>query len=146
LLSKLGSGKSYRFQNLSVKNYSGITFLTTTITTFKETNLRLNGVKRTTLPSNTEKETVIEKFKFVDKVSIFMICQISSYKKNISHTMGVSVFKCLSCQATLKAGEKGMSTCLSANIDGKDLWLPALNSVMETFLSRMQLTAATQIR
>jgi len=59
----------------------------------------------------------------------------------MSHTVGVSVFKCLSCQVTqkVKAADKGISACLSANIDGKDLWLTALNSVMETFLSRMRL-------
>ena len=33
-----------------------------------------------------------------------------------------------------------MSERLSANIDGKDLWLTAFSSVMEAFLSRMQLS------
>lgn len=143
LLSKLESGKSYRFQNLSVKNYSGITLLGTTPTTiFKETDLQLNEVKGTTLLSNTEREIVIEEFKFVDKVSVFMICQISSCKKKMPHAVGVAVFKCLSCGTTqkVKAAEKGMSARLSANIDGKDLWLTAFTSVMEAFLSRMQLS------
>lgn len=56
--------------------------------------------------------------------------------------MGVAVFKCLSCGTTqkVKAAEKGMSARLSANIDGKDLWLTAFTSVMEAFLSRMQLS------
>lgn len=58
------------------------------------------------------------------------------------HAVGVSVFKCLSCEKTqkLKAAEKGMSVHLSANIDGKDLWLTAFTSVMDTFLLRMQLS------
>ena len=33
-----------------------------------------------------------------------------------------------------------MSERLSANIDGKDLWLTAFSSVMEAFLSRVQLS------
>ena len=33
-----------------------------------------------------------------------------------------------------------MSERLSANIDGKDLWLTAFSSVMEAFLSKMQLS------
>ena len=142
LLSKLESGQSYRFQNLSIKKYSGITLLgTPPTTTFKETDLQLNEVKGTRLLSNTEREIVIKEFKFVDKVSVFMICQIPSCKKKMPHAVGVSVFKCLSCGTTQKgkAAEKGMCARLSANIDGKDLWLTAFTSVMETFLSRIQL-------
>ena len=58
------------------------------------------------------------------------------------HAVGVSVFKRLSYGTTqkVKAAEKGMSVHLSTNIDGKDLWLTAFTRVMETFLSRMQLS------
>ena len=143
LLSKLESGQSYCFQNLSIKKYSGITLLGTTPTrTFKETDLQLNEVKGTTLLSNTEREIVIKELKFFDKASVFVICQIPSCKKKMPQAVGVSVFKCLSCRTTqkVKAAGKGMSAHLSANIDGKDLWLTEFTSVMDTFLSRMQLS------
>ena len=57
LLIQLESWNTYSFQNLSVKNYSGITLLgTTPITTFQKVDLQLTEVKGPQLLSNTEKE------------------------------------------------------------------------------------------
>lgn len=36
--------------------------------------------------------------------------------------------------------ERKLSAQLSANIDGKDLWLTAFTNVIETFLSRVQVS------
>ena len=57
----------------------------------KKTDLQLSEVKETTLLSNTKKEIDIKEIKFVDKVSIFIICQIPSCKKKC-HTQWVSMF------------------------------------------------------
>ena len=57
LLTQLESGNIYSFQNLSVKNYSGMTLLgTTPTTTFQKVDLQLTEVKGPQLLSNTEKE------------------------------------------------------------------------------------------
>ena len=46
LLTQLRSGNAYSFQNLSVKNYSGLTLLgTTPTTTFQKVDLQLAEVK-----------------------------------------------------------------------------------------------------
>ena len=67
-LTQVESGNTYSFQNLSVKNYSGMTLLgTTPTTTFQKVDLQLTEVKGPQLLSNTEKEIVIQEFKFVDK-------------------------------------------------------------------------------
>ena len=65
LLTQLESGNIYSFQNLSEKNYSGMTLLgTTPTTTFQNVDLQLTEVKRPQLLSNTEKEIVIQEFPF----------------------------------------------------------------------------------
>ena len=129
LLTQLESGNTYSFQNLSVKNYSGMTLLgTTPTTTFQKVDLQLTEVKGPQLLSNTEKEIVIKEFKFVDKVNVFMTCQIKSCKKKMPHAVGSTVLKCTSCGTSqkVKAAENGMSARLCAEIDREDCWLTAL--------------------
>ena len=143
LLIQLESWNTYSFQNLSVKNYSGMTLLgTTPTTTFQKADLQLTEVKGPQLLSNTEKEIVIQEFKFVDKVNVFMTCQIKSCKKKMPHAVGSTVLKCTSCGTSqkVKAAENGMSARLCAEIDGKDCWLTALTDVIEILLSRISLT------
>lgn len=41
-----------------------ITYKSTPTTTFKDTDLQLNEIKETELLSNTEKQVIIEEFKF----------------------------------------------------------------------------------
>ena len=142
-LTQVESGNTYSFQNLSVKNYSGMTLLgTTPTTTFQKVDLQLTEVKGPQLLSNTEKEIVIKEFKFVDKVNVFMTCQIKSCKKKMPHAVGSTVLKCTSCGTSqkVKAAENGMSARLCAEIDGKDCWLTALTDVIEILLSRISLT------
>lgn len=142
LLTQLRSGNTYSFQNLSVKNYSGLTLLgTTPTTTFQKVDLQLAEVKGPQLLSNTEKEIVIQEFKFVNKVNVFMTCQIKSCKKKMPHAAGSTILKCPSCGTSQKeAAEKGMYARLCAEIDGKDCWFTALTDVMESLLSRISLT------
>ena len=93
LLTQLESGNIYSFQNLSVKNYSGMTLLgTTPTTTFQNVDLQLTEVKRSQLLSNTEKEILIQEFKLVDKVNVFMTSQIKSCKKKKCHMQWAQLF------------------------------------------------------
>ena len=143
LLTQLESGSTYSFQNPSVKNYSGMTLLgTTPTTTFQKADLQLTEVKGPQLLSNTEKELLIQEFKFVDKVNVFMTCQIKSCENKMPHAVGSTVLKCTSCGTSqkVKAAQNGMSARLCAEIDGKDCWLTALTDVMEGLLSRISLT------
>ena len=82
VLSKLTIGNSHKFTNLTVKNYPGMTLLgTAPTTTYIATDLKLNCTKGPKLLSNTERELTIAEFNIVDKVNIFMTCQIKSCKK-----------------------------------------------------------------
>ena len=81
LLSKLTTGNSYKFTNLTVKNYSGMALLGTAPTKYIETDLKFNCTKGPELLSNTERELTIAEFNFVDKVNIYMTCQIKSCQK-----------------------------------------------------------------
>ena len=115
---------------------------TTPTTTCQKVDLQLTEVKGPQLLSNTEKEIVIQEFKFVDKVNVFMTCQIKSCKKKMPHAVGSTVLKCASCGTSqkVKGAENGMSARFCAEIDGKDCWLTSLTDVIESLLSRISLT------
>ena len=55
--------------------------LGTAPTTYIETDLKFNCTKGPELLSNTERELTIAEFNFVDKVNIYMTCQIKSCQK-----------------------------------------------------------------
>ena len=49
-----------------------------------------------TAQKQNDLEIGIQEFKFVDKVYVFMTCQIKSCKKKMPHAVGSTILKCLS--------------------------------------------------
>ena len=77
-----------------------------------------------------------------------MTCQIKSCKKKMPHAVGSTILKYLSSPhleliKKLTRQKKGMSACLCAEINGKDCWVTALTTVMESLLSRINFTRDT---
>lgn len=142
LLTKLTSGKGYKFENLTVKNYSGTTLLgTAPVTTYEETNLELESTKGPELLSNTERDLTVAEFNFVDKVNIFMTCQLKTCNKRMPHALGSTVFKCHACGATqkVKSAKKAMSAKLSTDIDGQAVWLTAFTDAVQILMKKANL-------
>ena len=71
LIGKLENGQSYKLINLTVKNYSGNTFLgTTKSTTFTKVEPKTENIKGPNLLSKTEQELRVDELIFVDKVNV----------------------------------------------------------------------------
>ena len=84
LIKTLENGKSYHVKNLSIKNYSGNTLLGTTPTTLFEegdVTIPLDKIKGPELLATAEKTISVSEFKFVDKLNIYIICQIKTCNK-----------------------------------------------------------------
>ncbi|KAJ7322060.1 hypothetical protein OS493_033226, partial [Desmophyllum pertusum] len=127
IIKQLQSSKSYSINNLSVKIYSGNTMLGTTVTTtFEEVTAVLDKVEGPDLLKNCDKTITVNEFKFVDKLNIYLQCQIKSCNKNIPYTITDNVVTCPSCGATQKA----MSARLCADVDGNDTWFTAFTDVL----------------
>ena len=138
LIAKMKNGKAYKITNLAIKKYSGNTFLgATKETNVTESDVTLDEVKGPKLLSNHENEIVVEEFEFVDKINVFLKCQIKACNRKMPFSVGASVFKCQACGTTQKKkrAEKGMSARLCVKIDDKELWLTALTEVIETLTS-----------
>ena len=89
----------------------------------------------------------IQKFKFVNKVDVFMTCQIKTGKKKQAAFIGVKYSQKASHAELVKnvqAAEKGMSARLCTEIDRKDYWLTVLTNVMESLFSKINITRDTK--
>ena len=69
-------------------------------------------------------------------------------QEKMPHAVGSTILKCLSSPhlelvKKLTRKKKGMSACLCAEINGKDCWVTALTTVMESLLSRINFTRDT---
>ena len=141
--------KSYKINNLAVKNFSGNIFLaTTTDTAFFKSDLQLDEVKGRCLLSNAEKEIVVGEFKMVDKVSRFLVCQAKNCQKCIpTPSIGCKFLKCEACGVSqkVKFAELGMSGRLCAEIDGEDVWLSAYTDVMGSLLAKAKLSQNAKV-
>lgn len=73
LFKNTKTGTTYKFENLSVKQFQGITHLGTTPTTpFKEAHKQLKTINGPALLENPDKEAKVERFKMINKLHIFI--------------------------------------------------------------------------
>lgn len=101
LIEKIENSKSSTLKNLFVKNYSGNILLgTTAFTTFDEVQSDLKGLKRLDLLQNTDKEVTVQEFKFVDKLNIYLQCQIKSCNRKIPYNTTANIITFPSCGTT----------------------------------------------
>lgn len=145
LTDKLESGKAYKLTNLTIKNYAGNTNLGTTVeTTFTQEDLQLEEMKGAKLLAelNNEEELIVKEFKFVDKVNVFLTCQIKTCNKRMPYSVGCVTAKCQSCGTTqkVKFAKQGMSARLCTEVEGKDLWLTAFTDTMEQLKTKAGLS------
>lgn len=69
------SGQSYEIKNFSVKNFNGKIYLGITIVIiFTFIDVVMYELKGEELLFNIKKKIIVNEFKFIDKVNIFMFC------------------------------------------------------------------------
>lgn len=149
LIKTLKNGKSYHVKNLSIKNCSGNTLQGTTSTTLFEegdVTVSLDKIKAPELLANAEKTISVTEFKFVDKLNIYIICQIKTYNKKMPQMPGKNIVQCPHCGASqiVKNATKNITARLCADLDGQEVWFTAFIDTIEAFLSKKNLTKAAK--
>lgn len=87
LIANIKTSQSYLLKNLSVKNFQGKTFLSTTpTTTVSPTTLTLQSVKGPHMLENPEKEVTVANFNMVSKLNVFSSCIVCNKKLNDTET------------------------------------------------------------
>lgn len=127
LIANIKTGQSYLLRNLTVKNFQGKTFLSTTPTTnVSPTSLTLQSVKGPDILENPEKEVTVAYLNMVSKLNVFSSCKVCNKKLNdiepTHHTL-----KCQNCRPRQRTTDIKLqaSAKLAIIVDGKELWLPA---------------------
>ena len=121
LISKLKNNYSYRLNNLTVKNFQGNTFLSTSpFTTYSQQEKTLSSLKGPVILEIPEKQIFVGSFKTVSKLSIFLSCQVCI--KRITDISGTSV-KCQNCPTHQKIVDckREASAKLCVTNEGADL-------------------------
>lgn len=142
LISQLKNTYSYHFNNLTVKNFQGNTFLSTSpFTTYTQLQNTLSSLKGPAILETPEKQIFVDNFKLVSKLSIFLSCQVC--KKRITDVSGTSV-KCQNCSTHQKVVDckKEASAKLCVTNKGADLWLIIFTNTLENLLQ--QVSSVTQ--
>lgn len=142
LISQLKNTYSYHFNNLTVKNFQGNTFLSTSpFTTYTQLQNTLSSLKGPAILETPEKQIFVDNFKLVSKLSIFLSCQVC--KKCITDVSGTSV-KCQNCSTHQKVVDckKEASAKLCVTNKGADLWLIIFTNTLENLLQ--QVSSVTQ--
>lgn len=137
LISQLKNTYSYHLNNLTVKNFQGNTFLSTSpFTTYTQLQNTLSSLKGPAILETPEKQIFVDNFKLVSKLSIFLSCQVC--KKRITDVSGTSV-KCQNCSTHQKVVDckKEASAKLCVTNEGADLWLIIFTNTLENLLQQV---------
>ena len=136
LITQLKNTYSYRFNNLTVKNFQGNTFLSTSpFTTYTQLQNTLSSLKGPAILETPEKQILVDSFKLVSKLCIFLSCQVC--KKRITDVSGTSV-KCQNCSTHQKIDcKREASAKLCVTNESGDLWLITFTNTLENFLQQV---------
>ena len=136
LINQIKSGTTYVIDNLTVKHFQGITHLgTTRATTFQEADEQLKTINGPALLQNPEKEAKVQRFKMINKLSIYITCQ--ACKRKINEMSQQKSLKCKNCGVRQRQAEckRDASVQLLVHLDDKDVWLTAFTDVLESLFA-----------
>ena len=137
LIDDLENGQSYIFKNLTVKNYQGSTFLSTTpFTTVSPTTQALPKLTGPKMLENPTKEITVDKIKLVSKLNIFSSCLVC--KRRLNDVESGNTLKCHNCGTRQRSSDikrqASLRLCFPDEETGEDLWLQAFTEHLHALL------------
>ena len=95
LIDQLEDGKAYLFKNLTIKNFQGCTFISTSPqTTISPTTQTLQSLSGPDILQNPDLKVTVPNIKFVSRLVVYTSCQVC--KKRINGMTSSSI-KCHQC-------------------------------------------------
>ena len=146
LLSTLKNGDSYLFTNLTVRNFQGSTFLSTSPLTQQQALLqqhskRCQGQKMLKSP---EKEVTAKCIDLVAKLNIFCSCTACKKKLNDAESFSCATLKCENCGTRQRAKSvKRQATvrlCITDSVTKEEIWIQGFSDHIEALLAGSDLS------
>ena len=139
LLSTLKNGDSYLFTNLTVKNFQGTTFLSTSpLTTTSPSTTTLKTLSGPEMLKSPEKEVTAKCIDLVAKLNIFCSCTVCKKKLNDAESFSCATLKCGNCGTRQRAKSvKRQATvrlCITDSATKEEIWIQAFSDHIEALL------------
>ena len=134
LLSTLKNGDSYLFTNLTVRNFQGSTFLSTSpLTTTSPSTTTLKTLSGPEMLKSPEKEVTAKCIDLVAKLNIFCSCTVCKKKLNDAESFSCATLKCENCGTRQRAKSvKRQATvrlCITDSATKEEIWIQAFSRV-----------------
>ena len=146
------TGNSYSFTNLTVRNFQGSVYLSTSpSTTANPTTQTVETLTGPDMLKSPEKEITVTEFNFVSKLNIFCSCKVCKKRLNDAESSACTTLKCESCgtrqrskDTKLQALAKICVTEAEGNTN-KDIWILAFTEQLEALLAGSNLSLKDKI-
>ena len=147
LVHTLTTGNSYSFTNLTIRNFQGSTYLSTSpSTTANPTTQTVETLTGPGMLKSPEKEITASQFNFVSKLSIFCSCKVCKKRLNDGESFTCTTLKCENCgtrqrskDTKLQASAKICITNSEGNTN-EDIWILAFTDQLEALLAGSNLS------
>ena len=145
LLPTLKNGDSYLFTNLTVRNFQGPTFLSTSpLTTTSPSTTTLKTLSGPEMLKSPEKEVTAKCIDLVAKLNIFCSCTVCKKKLNDAESFSCATLKCENCGTRQRAKSvKHQATvrlCITDSATKEEIWIQAFSDHIEALLAGSDLS------
>ena len=146
LIDQLKDGQAYLFKNLTIKNFQGCTFVSTSPqTTISSITQTLTDLAGPDILNSPDQQVTIPSIKLVNKLSVYASCQVC--KKRINDLSSSSI-KCQQCGTRQRISNSTRDAsarfCITDNNE-KDIWLNVFTCELSQLLQKSSVTIQSTV-
>ena len=147
LVHSLTTGNSYSFTNLTVKNFQGSTYLSTSPSmTANPTTQTVETLTGPVMLKSPEKEITATEFNLVSKLNIFCSCKVCKKRLNDAESFTCTTLKCEHCGTRQRSKDTKIQAsakiCVTNSEENtkEDIWIQAFTEQLEALLAKSNLS------
>ena len=148
----LATGNSYSFTNLTVRNFQGSTYLSTSpSTTANPTTQTVETLTGPGMLQSPEKEITATGFNLVSKLNIFCSCKVCKKRLNDAESFTCTTLKCENCGTQQRSKDTKLRAsakiCVTESVGktNQDIWILAFTEQLEALLAGSNLSLKDKI-
>lgn len=141
LMHQLKNGQAYHFTNLTIRNYKGSTFISSSpLTTAKPSPLTMETLVGPQMLQTPTNEVKCDNFKLISKLSVFASCALCH--KRLNDVASANSLKCHNCGTRQRAKDITREASVKVCIEDKEgtKWLTAFTKNILKLLAPFKVT------
>lgn len=152
LVHTLATGNSYSFTNLTVRNFQGSTYLSTSpSTTANPTTQTVETLTGPGMLQSPEKEITVTEFNLVSKLNIFCSCKVCKKRLNDAESFTCTTLKCENCGTRQRSKDTKLQASAKIGVTesvgktNQNIWILAFTEQLEALLAGSNLSLKDKI-